>query len=276
MHCYNVLAIDEFALSCLQNDGLEAEVYRAYAGCLNLLDGRSRLICFLGKDAFNVPGAVTVKLTSGDDFLSLGVREGELMHFRFNLEGARRWESSLASSFPGSGKPGSGPALGNRLEKMACKSPTCAAGNFLSLCTTLSNDGGTEAVRRDLADLIGLGPGLTPSGDDMLIGLLAALWTRGLAGGEDAVRAMGKIGLIRSLLAGFSERTTLISWNFLAHAAAGRFAEPVIKIIRALLGGDDGTLSALVCRLFFHGASSGRDTYFGIREGLFISLEEAA
>lgn len=61
--------------------------------------------------------------------------------------------------------------------------------------------------------LLGLGPGLTPAGDDVLVGRLLA-WQAGLLPGLDATA-------IRALLSAAENRTTRLSSAFLEAAAAG-------------------------------------------------------
>jgi hypothetical protein len=69
--------------------------------------------------------------------------------------------------------------------------------------------------------LLGLGPGLTPAGDDGLAGWLAGLGTAGVRG-RGLVAAVGP-----DLLAAARERTGPLSRAFLAAAAAGVAAEPL-------------------------------------------------
>ncbi len=69
--------------------------------------------------------------------------------------------------------------------------------------------------------LLGLGPGLTPSGDDCLVGWLAGLWVGGAQG-----RAL-LAATAPALLAAARERTGDLGRAFLVAAAAGQVAEPV-------------------------------------------------
>jgi len=82
----------------------------------------------------------------------------------------------------------------------------------------------------DLADptrLLGLGSGLTPSGDDVLAGYLAGAAAYGLA--VDELRAF--------VCAEAPRRTTTLSAALLRHAAAG---EAIPQVCRLLLALDDG------------------------------------
>lgn len=98
--------------------------------------------------------------------------------------------------------------------------------------------------------LIGLGPGLTPAGDDCLVGWLAGLW----AGGDSGHALVASTGPV--LLAAARERTGPLSRAFLAAAVAGAFAEPV----RAFVARPDAARLAALLTL---GATSGRDLLAG-------------
>jgi hypothetical protein len=77
--------------------------------------------------------------------------------------------------------------------------------------------------------LIGLGDGVTPAGDDALVGFLAGLWARG-----DAFAA--KLG---HAVIGFSPRTHRVSRAYLEAAAVGEFSELLSNLASALKEGDD-------------------------------------
>jgi hypothetical protein len=103
-----------------------------------------------------------------------------------------------------------------------------------------------NALADEAQQLIGLGPGLTPSGDDYLGGMLVALRLSG--------RGMQAEGLWRWLQPRLKERTSAISAAHLAAAAAGEAHEA----LHDLLGGslDFDRLSAV-------GHTSGWDALAG-------------
>lgn len=107
-----------------------------------------------------------------------------------------------------------------------------------------------EECVRTARPLLGLGPGLTPAGDDLLVGWLAGLWTSGEQGRRLGAAVGGK------LAAAAAERTGALSRAFLLAAVDGQAAEPVWAFVRQ----PDGTrLRALVAV----GASSGADLLAG-------------
>jgi hypothetical protein len=111
------------------------------------------------------------------------------------------------------------------------------------------------------ARLVGLGPGLTPSGDDALVGLEAALHAlaRPLAG--FLALAMGDV----------EGRTTALAATLLRHAGAGEFAERLHSLLAALLGSDDEAIPAAIDRAVAWGATSGTDCLLGVLIGLDVS-----
>jgi hypothetical protein len=106
--------------------------------------------------------------------------------------------------------------------------------------------------------LIGLGEGLTPAGDDCVVGALAAMHRL-------APESFMEDRAQRDRLAeAATTRTTDVARDFLLEALDGRFAEPVL----ALLTVRSGHLAGHAIReLLAVGATSGADTLTGIRLG---------
>ena len=98
--------------------------------------------------------------------------------------------------------------------------------------------------------LAGLGPGLTPAGDDALAGILLVLGTHDRAAAVAAARRA---------------QTNDIARAFLAWAARGQSIEPVHRLLCA---DDAPSASAALGGLLRFGHSSGADLAFGLRLGL--------
>ena len=105
--------------------------------------------------------------------------------------------------------------------------------------------------------LAGLGPGLTPAGDDVLAGALVTL----AAAGDGTRRA----ALARAV-EGVVGRTTPLSAVLLAQAAAGRAVPQVGDVLRAVAG--SGDLDAVIGRLGRVGHTSGAALALGMRAAL--------
>jgi hypothetical protein len=99
--------------------------------------------------------------------------------------------------------------------------------------------------------LAGLGPGLTPAGDDYVLGVMAALW---LLGERDPLPAMA---------AACATRTTLLSGAFVRAAAQGQFMEGWHHVAHALDRQDEPGSRRAVRHIAAFGASSGRDSLAG-------------
>ena len=116
-----------------------------------------------------------------------------------------------------------------------------------------------------LDGLIGCGPGLTPSGDDLIVGLLAGLWST--TGHEPARRAF-----LRALCAAIDAAavaTTDISHAYLAHATHGRYVEPLTTLAaRIAEGADPGCVERETIAALRVGHTSGGDGVFGLLLGL--------
>ncbi len=112
---------------------------------------------------------------------------------------------------------------------------------------------GTE-LRAGVGALIGLGPGLTPSGDDALAGMLLALGALRLDAWRDALAAV-----VRELA---GEGTNAISRAHLEAASTGQGAAPLHAALHALLRGD--ALMDVAESLGHIGHSSGWDAFTGL------------
>ena len=99
------------------------------------------------------------------------------------------------------------------------------------------------------AQVIGLGDGLTPSGDDLLVGFLAVWRITG--------RAPVRLGSLAA-------QTTDLSAAFLHCALDGHFSEPVARLMRALYSMETGDWQTRAADLARVGHSSGVDAMVGI------------
>lgn len=110
--------------------------------------------------------------------------------------------------------------------------------------------------------LIGLGQGLTPSGDDMLAGFLAMV--NHSAGNKSFIRAL------HSVVSKALHKTADISAEMLANALSCDYHEYIQNCIRDLCEGQKEDVYISAAALLGLGASSGSDIacgmYFGMRE----------
>lgn len=107
----------------------------------------------------------------------------------------------------------------------------------------------------DLHGLIGRGPGLTPSGDDMLMGMLAVLFASRHA---SQLLSRGFLPPADQLMLS----TTSVSCSYLNSARRGEFSSPVLRVLRSLQTGRDP--QPAIQRLLSVGHTSGADTLVGM------------
>jgi len=127
----------------------------------------------------------------------------------------------------------------------------------------LENTANADPARA--ARLLGLGPGLTPSGDDLLAGLLIAWRQLGAVAAADR--------LARALLDGGQERTTVISLAHLRAAAKGYGAAPLHDLLDAIFGNHRQGLDEALDAAAKIGHSSGFDAIAGVMLAFCAWLE---
>jgi hypothetical protein len=118
-------------------------------------------------------------------------------------------------------------------------------------------DGDRSSIGGSAALLAGLGAGLTPAGDDYLVGLMAGLrvWP-GLC-------EVSSEAACRSILEAAEGRTTLLSRAFLRSAKEGLFGESWHELLAGLAGGEAIRIRQAVRRILSVGATSGGDALAG-------------
>jgi hypothetical protein len=109
--------------------------------------------------------------------------------------------------------------------------------------------------------LVGLGEGLTPSGDDFLVGFLAVLHITGFLPYRADSPIHGQFNQCIRL------GTSQLSGEFLCCAFAGHFAEPLTMLVRALCAPATDAWPVRAATLAAVGHSSGVDAMVGIALG---------
>ncbi|HJM43691.1 MAG: DUF2877 domain-containing protein [Nitrospinota bacterium] len=276
-----------------------------YAG-----SGPDLLLCLGLPEIGRGPLNLLIDLPPGTSFGQLGLRKGEpfkrepggsltLGGLRVLLDGAEIWTPEMPApartdaettrlrirslaraieSHPN--PPGLGglafPALAARSADIASALSPLATRALPYACDFSSGmeSGKTDLVRKGAKGLIGLGPGLTPAGDDFLGGCLTALRCAENGGGFETSELNRAAAEIRDLAAG---RTPLISEALLRRAVEGASAESVHRLLTAILSGsgpaEPGVLGSAVRDLARHGHSSGWDALAGVAWALRSILE---
>lgn len=177
---------------------------------------------------------------------------------------AARWDRRTAATWTLAQARGSAAGFGALLREDVTGHPLRIVDVARPIVTALVvalQTGDRKRTGEAAARLIGLGPGLTPSGDDLLVGIEAALHAL----------AQPSAGFLALAMGGVDGRTTELAATLLRHAAAGEFAERLHTLLAALLGSDDETVPAAIDRAVAWGATSGTDCLIGVLIGLDIA-----
>lgn len=248
-------------------------VHGVYRSALNLADGDSTLITIAFEAVGGLPHGILVHGEDVGDFRALGIEPGMTVTMdgrsitlgsalRVDLSGARPWSAMLPRLDI---EPWPRRALFIHHLASAQRQPAGldavpgARGALDALGSAIASGDGSGVV--DAADrLIGLGPGLTPSGDDALAGVEAALHVTGhpLA------------GAVSDALDDLDRRTTVVSAAMLRHAVRGEAPERIHRLMAAILDPttDRHGLTKGIRDTVAWGATSGSDTLAGVLVGL--------
>jgi len=138
-----------------------------------------------------------------------------------------------------------------------------AAGVVAALLAACRSRDSSEACRL-VARLIGWGEGLTPAGDDFLVGWLAALGRLGCCD-----RDLEFLAAVRRAILARIANTTQIAGHFLSLATQGHFVEAILCVLDALLCQQGREIAEnAVERLLQIGATSGADLCTGLLGGI--------
>lgn len=272
----------------------DAVVHSVFQSALNLrLPGENHLLTLVASDEGDLPQGIRLNVPEGLSFESFQVgepavcRDG-ILHFEKNfltiqLSGARRWKCDLPALKFDPANPAVSAAwnfvwetLNERqrlseseivAEELFHKSARAGvprkAGEAVRelLHATRRHDLNASAVEA----LIGLGSGLTPSGDDLLVGYMAGLWCTG----QDKNERMQFLGSLGETITGFSSKTNDISRTYLYHAAQGQVSSWLSNLAEVICRGENpGHLSEITEAAMSIGHTSGMDAVTGLLIGL--------
>jgi len=130
----------------------------------------------------------------------------------------------------------------------------------------------TQNLMESVTHLIGLGPGLTPAGDDLLIGLMLSM----LYFAENLNVNTARVHNVNSaIISCVHARTTSVSQEFLIQAAIGNAHEQILNLIEVLLIRESNDVEQVARTVLAIGGTSGTDTILGVLLGSHLMLNES-
>jgi hypothetical protein len=267
----------------------EAEVHSVFPSAANLrLVKVSRLLTLVTLAEADLPQGIRLDTPPGFSFEGLrpearlacrdGILRCESAPLTVDLRPARRWKCDLPPLAAQINAPvflaacrSAERALEARRARIGIGLPAGysaaarkldASAEDLAAATRRCDD---LAAANAAAALVGLGPGLTPSGDDFLVGFLAGLWS--MAGKRtEHLRFLASLG---KAVVRLSRRTNNISRTYLFHAARGQVSSRLAALAGAICRGErpQGLLATAEAAMQI-GHTSGMEAVSGLLTGL--------
>jgi hypothetical protein len=119
-------------------------------------------------------------------------------------------------------------------------------------------------IKNAAVNLMGLGTGLTPTGDDYLTGLSIILFITGSP-------ALKYRATFRAALEAGKEQTTLLSAITLREALAGRYREVIYRLVAKLCRNELNAIQQAINDIQQIGSSSGSDMLYGMADALALT-----
>uniref|UniRef100_UPI00403F3EBF DUF2877 domain-containing protein n=1 Tax=Candidatus Enterococcus willemsii TaxID=1857215 RepID=UPI00403F3EBF len=116
-----------------------------------------------------------------------------------------------------------------------------------------------EEATQELCNILGLGIGLTPTGDDVITGIFASL--HALQNFPQEFKELKKVAKIR---------TNAVSYAEIREALDGRFSQVIANVFVALSNESEMEILQAIDMLKLIGSTSGSDMLWGIRFGLTL------
>jgi hypothetical protein len=278
-------------------EDFDAAVHSAFQSALNLrLRGDDGLLTLLASGEGDLPQGIRLHTPKNFSFEEIQPGEAALCRdgiLRFKnsslaiqLNGARRWKCNLPALKFDPTRPAVSAAwdyvwhLLNKEQRLT-GSEIVADDLFqqngpghasVSYRVSEALFGLLKATRQyDITDasavsgLIGLGTGLTPSGDDLLVGYMAGLWCT-IQQRSDRTQFIASLG---KTIIQLSYKTNDISSTYLHHAAQGQVSSHLAHLAESICRGDDTRqLDKIAETAMKVGHTSGMDALSGLLIGL--------
>lgn len=280
----------------VSSESFDASVHSVFQSALNLrLSGANELLTLIAAEEGDLPQGIRVDASTDFSFEKIGVgnpvvcKDG-ILYFEnssltVQLSGARRWKCNLPALKIDITKPTISAAwrlVWDALNKrQRLKGSEIVTEDLFRLGPTragISRRVG-EAMRDllhatqgyDLTNdsainsLIGLGPGLTPSGDDLLVGYMAGLWCT-MRDQSERTQFISSLGETIDRL---SHKTNDISRTYIYHAVRGQVSSRLADLARAVGHGEDDKYFLEIAEAAMKiGHTSGMETVTGLLVGL--------
>lgn len=287
------LSVDVGLTRLLDTGVVVARVHSVFSRVINAMTPTGQLISLCGRANDDAPWSLRADV---DDWTTWVVEAGAMVHAnrgavilpgdgpRIDLVGAQAWDAlatpltanttqligralELAglirdAGVPGGALPGPAPDPFAALvgERIRTGMADIAAGELA---------GRADRVQTAAASLLGLGPGLTPAGDDVLTGLALLVARPGSL-------STTVLPALRNVLQGHANRTTALSRATLTAALDGGAPQRLLELLDTLVSPDEHEpplLRQRADRVIRIGHTSGTDIACGVLAGIELEIQ---
>ena len=235
------------------------KVHSRFQHAMNLMADDGHLLTLLDASCYpNQPDAVRIQLPHGWDWRQM---TGEMT----GLDSADIWQPEI-TLVPSGQRPRHYAILAEELSRQSVESELMLlpGGDSAKRQPQICAQDSAEKLTFQVSRLIGFGRGLTPDGDDYLIGYLAALWRW-----QNAPRIAGHYRLMQEIIASQLTYTNDISAHYLSRTLHGHFSEPLCDLLMLLTTpASNGQICRAAQKVMQFGASSGADCLAGLLHGI--------
>ncbi len=280
------LSVDSALLRSLRQRPWHGQVHSVFERVVNLEDEDGALITLARRDLDNAPNTLIV---DAEGFGSSGIARGDRVQasagaiaidrqHHIRVDGAVGWDAALPA-YPVDdvrlrenlaivrariGRPPLGGAPSAQGESPLASGMTAMLElRARMVCAALSRRDLSAACAHAQA-MVGLGPGLTPSGDDFLVGLFAVLQLPGNP-------AHCHESFCMAVIADVERHTNAISAAALKAAARGQVRECIQALLGELMTGTPEAVAAALAPVLAIGSTSGADIVAGIVAGFEVT-----
>lgn len=306
----DALSIGINAENRIKVEGKIGFVHSIFDRVINITSAKNNLISIVGREVGQGPLNIVSNIPSKVNLATIGLKEGDVVTKNGNLiiigenvisvsiEGIKSWKpkinfhdklqprkiilsnikilrdtalnyadlNGLGELIPFTNIDGFKVTIPKNLGPVA----HIAAPHITSLLKAI-NFNQTQDIIQFTKKIVGLGPGLTPACDDMLVGLMSSMLYISINFPESSINA-NTINM--AIVSSISDQTTSVSEEFLREASFGRVNEPVASLFENLLISEQRKIVVSAKKVLKLGGTSGTDTVFGIILGSYLMLKK--
>lgn len=290
----NAISVSSYVASTLDSlCNIHGQIVQVLRGCINWVTHEGELLCISAKSTGSFPHGIIIAdeafssvrllaeepvivkgqvITLGTEGLAIDTSNAQICSLTLIRVSGLTWrktciDEAIAELSKSVSTRGAAHLL-PLLHRLTDGQPCTSNGSLLESHLIKAMQALSSSIKRQnpiafleaAQNLVGAGVGLTPSGDDILLGVIACL--RCTENNNDSENwFLPAFADLRRKMIGWS---TQVSETFLYHALSGRFPERLLDLLHALNKSDIRAIKTSAEALTFLGKTSGREMALGL------------